>query len=512
MKTLNLSRRHALTMFGALGALALPPVGASSSSRTSSGGSAKPLHELSVREALIGLARRDFSASEYVQALLAWQENWKQLNAYVSQDRAALHTAAQRADQARHATHPLAGLPIALKDNIDLVGYVTTAGTPALRNYRPRATALMLQHLIDQGAIVMGKLGLHELASGGTCANLTFGQIRNPYDLERIPGGSSGGTAVAVAARLVPAALGTDTGGSCRLPAALCGCVGFRPSAGRYDTRGVVPRAARRDTIGWMARSVADVELLDAHSGRSSLPARPLELKGLRLGVPRSFFYQGCDAGVAQVVEMALQRLREAGAVLIEADIPRLAELHKQAVATGSTSFVQDLDRYLHDSAADVSIEQLVNAVADPQLRRSMQEGLKEYGATTRERVRSATQMVSVSLIEGERALAAAYTEYFAHQRLAALVIPTSPIVAPPIPSDPAAGGSGTFLMVRNTGPSAAAGLPGLSLPAGLTTQELPVGIELDGPAGSDATLLRIAQQVEAVMPPLPAPHPPPNS
>lgn len=253
-----------------------------------------------------------------------------------------------------------------------------------------------------------------------------------------------------------------------------------------------------------MARSVADVELLDAYSGRSSPPAQLLELRGLRLGVPRSFFYDGLDSGVSQVVEVALQRLRESGAVLIEVNIPRLAELHKQTVRIGWSGFVADLDRYLHDSAADLSIEQLVNAVADPRLRLSMQEGLREYGATTHER--DTTQMAEASPSESERALAAAYSEYFTRHHLAALVIPTSPIVAPEVPSNPLAGGSGTPMMVRNTGPSASAGLPSLSLPAGLTAQGLPVGIEFDGPSGSDATLLRIAQQIERVIPNLPAP------
>ncbi len=262
----------------------------------------KPLHELSAREAVGAMARGALSSEAYVEALLAWQARWRVLNAYTQQDADAARQAARRAAAIRS---PISGLPIAVKDNVDVAGYATTGGTPGLRHHRPRANAPLIQTLIDQGAVMMGKVGLHEMAAGGTCGNITFGQIRNPYNAAMVPGGSSGGSAAAVAARLVPASIGTDTAGSVRAPAAYCGCVGFKPTTGRYSRIGVVPGDVRRDTIGWLARSCGDIELLDASCVASAAPEPPVDLRGLRLGVPRAYFYETMQPELAAVVEAA---------------------------------------------------------------------------------------------------------------------------------------------------------------------------------------------------------------
>lgn len=452
------------------------------------------LQDLTVTQAKAALDRKEFSPTEYVEALLAWQAEWPTLNAYTQQDVAAIREAASR-----EPSGPLGGIPIGVKDNLDVAGYATTAGTPALRNHRPAKNAPLVQELIDRGAIIMGKLGLHEMAAGGTCANITFGPVRNPYNLDMVPGGSSGGTGAAVAARIIPAGLGTDTAGSVRAPAAMCGCVGFRPTTGRYSRIGLVPGDLRRDTIGWLARSCADVELLDANSGVApSPPAQAVSLRGLRLGVPRAFFYAELDPDLERVIEEALARLRGAGAELVEADIPLLKELMEAAAARRGNQ-VHNLEVYIKESGATVSAQDIIHGVADPQLRAGMERGL---AATL------AAPPAAETSGDDRAELKAAYAGYFRDNRLAAFVIPTVPEPAYPTPADYMAGGTGPTSMIRNSLPGAQAGVPGLSIPAGLTSAGLPVGIEFDGPTGSDLPLLKIGQAFEAITAPLPAPVP----
>jgi mandelamide amidase len=332
------------------------------------------------------------------------------------------------------------------------------------------------------------------MAAGGTCGNILFGQIRNPYDPAMVPGGSSGGSAAAVAARMVPAALGTDTAGSIRAPAAYCGCVGFKPTTGRYSRVGLVPGDVRRDTLGWFARSCEDIELLDACCAPAA-PAAPVALEGLRLGVPRAYFYAALEPAVAPVIDAMLTRLQAAGVVLVEADIPGVGDLLAQLGPMGR-DLAAGLNLYIAESGAAVSAEDIVHGIADPQLRRGMSAGLAAQAGLP----------PSSGGHPAAEALKAAYARYFEGQQVAAVIFPTSPEVAYPVPADLAAGGTGPVAMIRNTLPGAHAGLPGLSIPAGLNAAGLPVGIELDGPLGSDLTLLKIGRAIEAITPPLPPP------
>jgi mandelamide amidase len=452
--------------------------------------SGKPLHELSVIEATAAMAAGAFTAQTYVEALLERQQAWRPLNAYTQQDVAAVRAAARRAARIRS---PVSGLPIAVKDNIDVAGYFTTAGTPALARHAPKASAPLVQALIDQGAVVTGKVGLHEMAAGGTCANIPFGQIRNPYNLGMVPGGSSGGSAAAVAAGLVPASIGSDTAGSVRAPAAYSGCVGFKPTSGRYSRIGLVAGDIKRDTMGWLVRQVADAEYLDAVAAPGPAIA-PVTLQGLRLGVPRGFFYAGLDPDVAKAVEAALAKLADAGVELIEADVPGVGDLLAQ-LGPVARDLAGGLGVYLAESGAAVTPEEIVHAIADPQLRAGM----------------TATLAAQAAAPAGENpataAMKQAYAGYFAGHGVAAVIFPTSPEMAYPVPADIAAGGTGPISMIRNTLPGAHACIPGLSIPAGLTSVGLPIGIELDGPSGSDLTLLKIGRAIEALLPPIPAPQ-----
>ena len=471
---------------------------------------------MSSSQAVAAIRSGRLPAEAYVNTLLARAEQLKDLNAFIVLDRAGAIAAARQVDTLRRrgaTLPPLAGLPIVVKDNINTRDLPTTAGTAALRNVRPLANAPALQKLIDAGAIVLGKTNLHELAFGITSTNLCAfaGPVKNPYDTQRIPGGSSGGTAAAIAARIVPSGLGTDTGGSTRVPAALCGIVGLRPSVGnggaerRYDAAGVVPISHTRDTVGPMGRSVADVALLDSVITATPL-AVALPLRGLRIGVPASF-WAGLDLQVAAVMAAARSQLQAAGVVFVNVDIPTLAEVNaKVSFPLALHEPIADIPAYLAATGVTgISLADVAAGVASPDVKAAFGAILadafgKDYDAamrTHRPRLRSL------------------YEAYFRSAVLDAMMFPTT--IAPAALIDVARGSGQVSVnggapadsfatFIRNTDPGSNAGIPGLSLPAGLTGSGLPVGLELDGPVGSDRRLLGIGLAMEALLGALPAP------
>lgn len=460
--------------------------------------------ELTLLEAVTALRRRQLGYQEYVQALLQQGDRRAYLNAWISRDPEHLTQQAKALDQASTAQpdhRPLAGIPLAVKDNIDTADLPTSGGTRALLTSRPLRNAAVVELLLQAGGLIAGKTNLHELALGGTNHNAVTGACRNPWNPLRIPGGSSGGSAVAVAARMVPAALGTDTGASVRLPAALCGVVGFRPSTGRYASQGILHLSPTKDTVGPMARSVADVALLDGVLAQDRLDVPCLPLKGLRLGVPRGDFFQGADPQVLAVIEQALQTLVAEGVECIALDVP---DLKRYNDATGSTlvmfEMMQSLPAYV--STQGLSMDALLAGVGSPDvaLLLSRQLGHDRVTATAYAAAQARRQK-----------LQAAYARHFAEHCLDALAFPTCLMTAPPIGHDDTVHLHGqqvpTFkTLIRNTDPGSNAGLPGISLPAGLTAEGLPVGLELDGPLGMDRHLFGVAAAIERALPRLPRP------
>ena len=454
-------------------------------------------------KALREIGARRISPREYAESLLAQCEAAAGLNAFIHLDPERVLDDADRA--ARESGGRLRGLPVPVKDNFDTAGMPTTGGTPGLRDHRPARNAPVVQRLINEGAIVMGKLNMHELAFGITSNNGAFGPARNPYDPERIPGGSSGGSGAAVGARMAPAAMGSDTGGSVRIPAALCGVAGLRPTTGRYSQAGIVPISATRDTAGPLARSVEDLALFDrVIAGEpEGLPA--LSLKGARIGVPRGHFFENLHPETARIAEEALAALAAAGAVLVEADMPDVPKLDEAAgfpIALYET--VVDLNRYLAGHGLPIDYAALAGAAASPDVAGLLQSLTTAEGAIPESVYREALDVT-------RPALQAAYADWFASNDVLAAVFPTTPLPAARIGEDETVELNGeqvpTFLtFIRNTGPSSVAGIPGVTLPAGLTADGLPVGMELDGPAGSDRALLALSAAVEEILPATPAP------
>jgi mandelamide amidase len=460
---------------------------------------------------LAAFAAGRLSAADYAKGLLERCRRLDWLNALIGEPSASILEEAAAADRRRHERRPagpLDGLPLVIKDNIDLAGWVTTAGAPSLGRHRPQRTAPVAAALLEAGALVLGKTNMHELAYGITSNNGAFGPVRNPYDVRLIAGGSSGGTGAAVAARMAPAGLGSDTGGSVRIPAALCGIVGLRPTIGRYPQAGIAPISHTRDTAGPMARTVSDVALLDGIIAHDKAPLAPVPLQGLRFGVPRESHFETVEPSVAAVIDETFARLRRAGAELVEADPPGLRALLRDTgrkIAFYETPV--DFPRYLAEGAASIGFEQVVAGLGSPDVAAIFADMLSN---------RVTDEAYRVALGDRLPRVKALYRDYFARNDLAAALFPATVLPARPIGQDDAVALCGrqvsTFAAyLRNTEPATIAGVPGLVLPVGLTGDRLPVGLELDGPSGSDRRLLGIGASIEALLPPLPAPNPDPG-
>jgi len=354
-----------------------------------------------------------------------------------------------------------------------------------------------VRRLRAAGALIAGKAGMHELAFGITNNNAVTGPVRNPWDRRRIPGGSSGGCGCVVAAGLVPVAIGTDTGGSVRVPAALCGLAGLRPTIGRYPGDGIAPISKTRDTAGPLARSIRDCALVDQVLSRTSESMVPADLAGVRLGLPRQHFREDLDADVAATVQRCVDLLRTAGVEFVEVDVEGIAQASAAAgFPIALYEFVRDMGAYLRETGRDVSLEALVAGIGSPDVA-GVVRPLLGGGAVPESAYRDA--------LEQRRTLQRLYADLFSRERIEGLVFPTTPRTASLIGEDETVELNGhpspTFpTFIRNTDPGSNAGIPGLTIPAGLS-KGLPVGLAIDGPAGTDRRLLGIAAAIEALLP-----------
>ena len=465
--------------------------------------------ELSATDAVRALREGDLTAENYARALLDQCAAGESLNVFITFDPDVVLESARAADRGRASGADLGilhGLPVPVKDSVHTSGFPTTGGTRALGQSMPADDAPVVAKLREAGAFVMGKTNLHELSLGWSSNNRAFGPVRNPYDPTRIPGGSSGGTSAAIAARMAPLGVSEDTGGSIRIPAALCGICGFRPSTGRYPNAGVVPVASVFDQVGPAARTVADLALFDSVFVPTDSPVGPVDLDGVRLGVDRAHDFATLHPEVARITENVLQALQAAGATLVEREVPRLSQLVD--LITFPLIFhdvVLELSRYLRESSIGISFDELLSSASE-----DIRANFDRY----KELAPSAEQYEAIRTVHLP-ALKETFRSYFQEGGIDARVFPTT--LVPPVLIDRSevadeyqlSGETVTFgrAMSRNILPGSTAGCPGLVVPAGLTADGLPVGVEFDAAPGRDRMLLGLGLAIEAALEPLPPPR-----
>jgi aspartyl-tRNA(Asn)/glutamyl-tRNA(Gln) amidotransferase subunit A len=474
------------------------------------------LVDLDLAEARGGLARREFSARDLAAAYNAAIEAAKPLNAYITAtpDRALAMAEAADARLRRGEGLPLDGIPIAVKDLYCTKGVPTTAGSRILDGFRPPYESTVTEQLWRAGAVLLGKANLDEFAMGSSSETSWYGPVENPWrrraDNRRLsPGGSSGGSAAAVAARAATAAIGTDTGGSIRQPASFCGIVGLKPSYGRCSRWGVVAYASSLDHPGPMTRTVRDAAiLLRAMAGHdpkdstsATLPVPDFEagltgdIRGLRVGLPSEYRAGGMLAEIEVLWRTGAEWLREAGAEPIEVSLPHtryaLPAYYIIAPAEASSNLARYDGVRFGLRVEGESIDQMYALTR-----------AAGFGAEVRRRVLIGTYALSAGYydayyLKAQRVRALIARDFAeAFERVDCLLAPTAPSAAFPI-GEPVDDPIAMYLNDVFTVPANLAGLPAVSVPAGLSADGLPLGLQVIGRAFDEALVLRVAQVLE---------------
>lgn len=474
------------------------------------------LTHLTATELSAKLQGREVSAHEVAEAFLHRIESHdSRYNAFLTVASAEWKSWADAAQAKLDAGEagPLTGVPIAIKDNISTKGLRTTCASKILDNYVPPFDATVVSRLKDAGTVVLGKTNMDEFAMGGSNEYSAYGPCRNPWDPERSPGGSSGGSAVAVAARFAPLSLGSDTGGSVRCPAALCGLVGFKPTYGRISRYGLVAFGTSLDQIGPLAHTVEDAALLasaiSGHDPRdgTTLPQNAIDvsglrngnLKGKRIALPKELFTDAVEPGVKAAVEAAIALLTREGVEFGEVSVPEIesgvSTYYIIAPAEASSNLAR-FDGVRYGVRAEGSGHVGVVSATRGQL----------FGHEVKQRIMIGTYVLSAGYYDAfylrAQMLRARLTDKFEeiYQQYDAVLSPTVPNVAFKLggmSEDPLA----LKLMDYCTIPANLGGFPAISVPCGMS-EGLPVGLQLMTPLGSDEVLFQMAYQVEQLLGP----------
>jgi aspartyl-tRNA(Asn)/glutamyl-tRNA(Gln) amidotransferase subunit A len=471
------------------------------------------LHELSLREAAARVRRRDVSAVDLTRAALARIAAVEPaLGAFLTLDETGAVAAAEAIDRRVAAggdPGPLAGVPVAIKDNICTAGLRTTAGSRILEHFVPAYDATVTARLRDAGAVVVGKTNCDEFGMGSSTENSALGTTRSPWDPARVPGGSSGGSGAAVAAGECHAALGTDTGGSIRLPAAFCGVVGVKPTYGRVSRYGVIAYASSLDQVGPLARDVPDAALvLEVIAGPdprdSTASPRPVAawaaaldqgVRGLRLGLPREYFVEGMQAEVEAGVRAAVRTLEGLGARVAEVSLPHteyaIATYYLIATAEASSN----LARY---DGVRYGLRIPARALGE------MYEATRAagFGAEVKRRIMLGTYALSAGYYDAYY-LKAQQVRTLIRQDFARALAACDALLTPVAPTTAFRLGEKTddpltmYLSDIFTISVNLAGLPGLALPCGVDGAGLPIGLQVIGRPFDEATVLRVGRAYE---------------
>ncbi len=471
------------------------------------------LHEMTVAQLALSLRAKDVSAVEVARHFLARARAHESLGAYLAGDEDVTLAQAGEADRriAQGDAAPLLGVPIAHKDIFVTRDFPTTAGSKMLQGYRSPFDATVVARLAEAGAVSLGKLNCDEFAMGSSNENSAFQPVLNPWDRSRIPGGSSGGSAVAVAARLAPAATGTDTGGSIRQPASFCGITGIKPTYGRASRYGMVAFASSLDQAGPMARTAEDCALLlsamcgpdpDRDSTSLNVPAEDFTrslgepIEGLRIGVPREFFGEGLAPDVRTAIEAALAAYQKLGARLVDISLPRtelsIPVYYIIAPAEASSNLSRfDGVKFGHRAKQHGDLLDMY--------KKTRAEG---FGDEVKRRIMIGTYVLSHGYYDAyylqaqkiRRMIADDFQQAF---KLCDVIAgPVAPTVAWKLGehgNDPVA----DYLADIFTLPASLAGLPGMSLPCGFGVGGMPVGLQLIGGYCKEAQLLNAAHRFQ---------------
>lgn len=476
------------------------------------------IHELSIQELRGAIKRRDLSISEIANAVLdRIDEINEQIRTFLRVDADSVIRQARELDRRRSSGDLklgfLTGIPVAVKDNIVSREMPTTAGSKILENYMSPYDATVIRKLKQDGALLIGKTNCDEFAMGSSNENSAFLPTKNPWDLTRVPGGSSGGSAASVASFQVPAALGSDTGGSIRQPAAFCGVVGLKPTYGRVSRYGLIAFASSLDQIGPLTRTVRDsaslLQVLAGHDPHDSTSSQhPVEnyvsqlsrdITGLRVGVPAEWFGSGLDSAIAEKVKDALEALENLGCSIEEIHLPHskyaIATYYIIAPAEASSNLARyDGVKYGYRSTNHSDLEGMY--------RHSRNEG---FGEEVKRRIMIGTYVLSSGYYDAYYLKASKIRTLIRRDYLEAFNS-VDVIVGPTTPTPPFKMGEKTddplemYLTDIFTVPANLAGLPGISLPCGYTEGGLPVGVRILAPHFQEARLLRVAHNLEKAL------------
>ncbi len=483
-----------------------------------------PLHELAAHDALDKLRRKEVSARELTEAVLARIDAIEpRVKAYLQLLPEAALAKADEVDKKLAAGEPvgkLAGVPVAVKDNMCMVGTRTTCASKILANFEPPYNAHVVERLMAEDAVIMGKTNLDEFAMGSSTENSGVAPTHNPWDLERVPGGSSGGSAAALASGMALLSLGSDTGGSIRQPAALCGVVGLKPTYSRVSRYGLVAFASSLDQIGPFARDVADAALLmdviatpdDRDSTCTREPAPPYRgqietpPEGLRIGVPKEFFGEGLNAEVAAAIEAAIKVYEKLGAEIVEVSLPQsridvqgdrlssaaVAAYYIVATAEASSNLARyDGVHYGHRTSEDVGMIEMYS--------QSRAEG---FGDEVKRRIMLGTFALSSGFYDAYYMKASKVRTLFkqdfdaAFEKATCLIGPTSPSAAFKF-GEKTANPLEMYLSDVYTISANLAGIPAVSIPCGFTSDGLPIGMQLLGRHHDELGILQTARLFE---------------
>ena len=497
-----LSRRSFVktALAGAAGTL-IPPIAVTANPSGVQGGTAAnnaSLSRLTLSEASQLVRAKKVSPVELTTACLGRVEQLNsKLNAFITVTADSALAEARAAEGETHRGRwkgPLHGIPIALKDLVDTAAVRTTAASGLFKDRVPTEDAEVVRRLKAAGAVLLGKLNLHEFAYGGSSVISYFGPVHNPWNLDYSPGGSSGGSAAAVAAQLCYGAIGSDTGGSIRQPAGYCGIVGLKPTYGRVSTRGVIPLSWSLDHLGPMTRTVKDAALMlqaiagydagDTNSTDLPVPDYVASIAGrtssLRLGIPHTYFYEGLHSEIQAAMEAALSVLKTL--TRTQRDIAPLA-------TDGAYSSV--MDPYVTILKAEAYAYHKEYISKSPEL----------YQAPTLKRIQTGADITTSAYIQARRQLEQIRRSVSRVFEIVDLLISPTTCVPPfaiaDLFADPNTLREKELLTLRNTRPFNMLGLPTVSVPCGFTRADLPIGMQITGPAGGEATLLRLAYAYE---------------